>query len=331
VRPNWDGLTPVPGDGRYEWAGMRPESELPSVKNPPEGFFATANDMNLPPGYRAPTAYEWSDRSRITRIKEVLSGLSKATLADSMALQTDSHDALSRRAIALIAPLSSPDPDVQKAIEMLRGWDNDERTDSAAAALYQVWSAGHLGRTVVNVATPPAARPFVGSGSLDAAITWLESSADAPGRQRILLDSLKAAVTEMKAHLGPDPAAWTWGALHHAQFDPAAAVLADRPLAEQMSTARLQIPGSAETPRAASYAPGTFRQLAGASVRIVLDVGAWDNSVAINTPGQSGDPWSPHYRDLYPLWAAGTYVPLDYSRAAVDRDAETVMDLTPAK
>jgi penicillin amidase len=53
--------------------------------------------------------------------------------------------------------------------------------------------------------------------------------------------------------------------------------------------------------------------------------------VAINTPGQSGDPWSPHYRDLYPLWAAGTYVPLDYSRAAVDRDAETVMDLTPAR
>jgi penicillin amidase len=331
VRPNWDGLMPVPGDGRYEWAGMRPEAELPSVKNPPEGFFATANDMNLPPGYRAPTSYEWADRSRITRIKEVLSGLPKASLADSMALQTDSHDALSRRAIALLRPLSSPDPEVQTALDLLRAWDNDERVDSAAAALYQVWAISHLGRTTVNVATPEKARPFVGAGSLDAAITWLETPAAAGVREAILLDSLKAAVTELKAHLGADPVGWSWGRLHHARFEPPAAVLADPLIAQQMSTERLQIPGSAQTPRAATYTASTFRQNAGASVRIVLDVGAWDNSVAINTPGQSGDPWSPHYRDLYPLWAAGAYVPLDFSRAAVDRDAELVVDLTPAK
>jgi penicillin G amidase len=60
-----------------------------------------------------------------------------------------------------------------------------------------------------------------------------------------------------------------------------------------------------------------------------MDVGAWDNSVAINTPGQSGDPFSVHYRDLFPLWAAGSYVPLDFSKAAVERDAETVVTLTP--
>jgi len=65
-------------------------------------------------------------------------------------------------------------------------------------------------------------------------------------------------------------------------------------------------------------------------VRFVFDVGAWDNSMAINTPGQSGDPMSPHYRDLFPLWAAGAYVPLRFSRAAVEADAETVMRLTPA-
>jgi penicillin amidase len=330
VRPNWDGLMPVPGDGRYEWASMRPPVELPNLKNPSEGFVATANAMNLPAGYRSPPSYEWASRSRITRIDEVLAGLPKATLADSMALQTDSHDALSRRAVALLAGLSSPDPQLQRAIELLRGWDNDERVESAAAALYQVWASSHLGRTVVNAATPEAARPFVGAGSLDAALTWLETPAAAPQRQRILLDSLKAAVAEMTAHLGADPAAWSWGALHHARFEPAAAVLADPLLAQQMSTERLQIPGSDQSPRAATYAPGTFRQTAGASVRIVLDVGAWDNSVAINTPGQSGDPWSAHYRDLYPLWAAGAYAPLDYSRAAVDRDAERVLTLTPA-
>ncbi len=65
-------------------------------------------------------------------------------------------------------------------------------------------------------------------------------------------------------------------------------------------------------------------------MRLVLDVGAWDNSVVINTPGQSGDPMSAHYRDLFPLWAEGTYVPLRFSRAAVDRDAAEIIHLTGA-
>ena len=98
-----------------------------------------------------------------------------------------------------------------------------------------------------------------------------------------------------------------------------------------MTLGPLEIPGSASTPRAASFDAKTFDQTAGASVRLVLDVGAWDNSMAINTPGQSLDPASPHYRDLFPLWAAGAYVPLRFSRAAVEADAETVMSLTPAK
>ena len=51
VRPNWDGLMPVPGDGRYEWQGFLRLDELPSVFNPKTGYFATANQMNLPQGY----------------------------------------------------------------------------------------------------------------------------------------------------------------------------------------------------------------------------------------------------------------------------------------
>jgi acyl-homoserine lactone acylase PvdQ len=51
---------------------------------------------------------------------------------------------------------------------------------------------------------------------------------------------------------------------------------------------------------------------------MVLDVGNWDESWFINAPGQSGDPRSPHYDDLAPLWAGRRYLPLLYSREAVD-------------
>ncbi|WP_411286729.1 penicillin acylase family protein [Phenylobacterium sp.] len=333
VRRNWDGLMPVPGDGRYEWAGFQADNVLPDAKNPAAGFFATANEMNLPRGYRNPAAFEWGDRSRIDRIAEVLATQPRATLAQSMALQGDSHNAISRRAIALLRPLNSPDPQIARALEVLKAWDNDERTDSVAASIYQTWSASHLGRATAAAVTPAAARTLMGAGQLDAVITYLEKpDAGLPvnARDQLLLKTLGDALAELRVRLGPDITTWTWGRLHHARFEPAVAVLADPQLAAQMSVGPLQIPGSGSSPRAASYRVEDFRQTAGASVRFVLDVGAWDNSMAINTPGQSGDPFSPHYRDLFPLWAAGAYVPLRFSREAVDRDAEAVITLTPA-
>ena len=68
----------------------------------------------------------------------------------------------------------------------------------------------------------------------------------------------------------------------------------------------------------------------GASVRMVMDVGEWDNSLIINTPGQSGDPTSPHYADLFPLWAKSDYVPMLWSREKVEAAAEQVIELVPA-
>jgi penicillin amidase len=51
--------------------------------------------------------------------------------------------------------------------------------------------------------------------------------------------------------------------------------------------------------------------------------------VIINTPGQSGDPASPHYRDLFPLWAGGGYVPMLFSKGAVEAAAERVIEVAP--
>ena len=42
-RRNWDGLMPVPGDGRYEWGAFLAQDELPSMVNPARGWVASAN------------------------------------------------------------------------------------------------------------------------------------------------------------------------------------------------------------------------------------------------------------------------------------------------
>jgi len=329
---------PVPGDGRYEWKGFLTAEELPSLADPEQGWIATANQMDLPADYpyaERKVGFEWSNNARMTRISEVLSAKPKLTVADSMALQTDVVDVTARPLLAMTARIQTKDRDAQAALELLRSWDRRTDVDSAGAALFETWTAKHLGRATVARAAPEAARPLIGDGDLAAVIAVLEAPDQALGadpaaaRDAILMDSLKAAFAEVRQRLGPDVSKWSWGRLHQAEFAHALAPLAAPADRARLTAGPTPMPGTALTPLAATWRASDFRVVAGASFRMVLDVGSWDDSKAINTPGQSGNPASPHFRDLFPKWAAGEYVPLLYSRGAVEGATETVLKLTP--
>ena len=105
----------------------------------------------------------------------------------------------------------------------------------------------------------------------------------------------------------------------------------DAPTRKKLEVGDWPLSGAGFTPMATSYRPSDYKLTSGASFRMVLDVGNWDASKAINTPGQSGNPDSPHYRDLAPLWAAGQYMPLVYSRAVVERETLQRIRLQPAR
>lgn len=338
-RTGYDGLMPVPGDGRYEWNGFLTLDELPKVYRPREGFFATANQMNLPEGYpvaERKVGFEWSDAARWQRIVEVLKANDKFSLAAAMDLQNDDTGMLAKRLVALLKPLSSDDANVKKGLALLTAWDARDAADSAAAAVYEVWIANHLGFALAKAVAPKAADIIAPDpASISAVVAYLEKPDAGLGeeplaaRDRILRDSLGEAVADVTEKLGADSGAWRWGRLHVAKFDHALMPLADKATAAQMSVGPLAFGGAANVPRAATYRRSDYQLIAGASFRMVLDVGAWDNSRTINTPGQSGDPFSGHYRDLAPLWATGQYVPLLYSRAAVEAATAEAIGLTP--
>jgi penicillin amidase len=75
---------------------------------------------------------------------------------------------------------------------------------------------------------------------------------------------------------------------------------------------------------------GTGNQRYGASFRIITDAADWDTAVGTNTPGQSGHPDSPHYRDLFEMWASDRYFPVAYSRQRVESVTESRTVLAPA-
>ena len=64
-------------------------------------------------------------------------------------------------------------------------------------------------------------------------------------------------------------------------------------------------------------------------VRFFFDTRNWDGSRAINAPGQSESPASPHYSDLAAQWAAGGAFPLAFSDEAVAANAEATLTIVP--
>jgi penicillin amidase len=160
-------------------------------------------------------------------------------------------------------------------------------------------------------------------------LALLEAPADAARRDAILAESLAAAWAEATTLLGPDLAAWAWGRLHHGYFEHPLSRFAPA-LAARLDVGPAPKGGSNLTINNNGWRAKDFRIVSGVSWRMVVDVGDWDASFTINSPGQSGDPASPHYRDLFPLWARDEYVPLLFSRPAIEAAAEARIRLVAA-
>ena len=338
IRPNWDGLLPIPGDGRYEWQGFHRAGDLPHVLNPQAGFLATANEQNVPADWSLPAekiGREWAESARATRIAEVFAATPNHSIKSSCDLQTDMLSLPARRLTSLLSGLSSEVPEISAALALFHGWDAVLAQGSAAAALFEVWWSKHLRPVLLaDAVAEPALRTLLGAGDPDTVLSRLEQPNRwfAPpaerARDRLLLDTLAEAYAECAERLGRNESTWTWGRLHHGYFEHALTAFNKD---KAFDIGPLPMGGSDSSPMNTMYRTTDFRVTLGASFRIVVDVGDWDKSVCINAPGQCGDPRSPHYGDLAERWSKGEYVPLLYSRDAVDKAASFSIGLHPAE
>jgi penicillin amidase len=323
-RKRGHGLLPVPGDGRYDWTGMRDFRALPGAYDPPSGWFASANQDNLPSGWpveRSP-AFSFRSPARYDRIADVLTKQARHSIADSVALQ---HDTLSLPAQRFQAMLPrQPSPGATAAVAMLARWDARIEGGSGAAALYQI-VLRDLNAKMTAALVPERARGLISAIELP---ELLRVAADRPD----LIDAALAdGWSEAVELLGSDPAAWRWDRLHRVRIA--------HPLARIPAIAAAFPPievggsgGDGFTVMARWLGNGPdWRVGGGASYLQVIDVGDWDRSVMLNLPGQSNDPRSLHRDDQAEPWIAGKMLPMPFSWAAVDAAAAATTHLRPER
>ena len=335
IRKNWSGLVPVPGDGRYEWSGYLPIQSLPYVYNPEKGYWATANENLVPQNYpyRNAVGWEWADSFRADRINEVLGSGRKHSLADMMRLQSDYLSIPARTLIPFLRELKSPDAKVESARAMLLNWNFILDTNSVEAAIYVAWEK-KIYANMLTLLVPESARKQIRTLELTKTISWI--IAPRPefgvnpvlGRDQFLLTSLKQAVDDLTTTLGSDMRKWNYGQekYHHVLIKHPLSNAVDEATRKKLEAGPLPRGGYGSTP---GMTTNENNQLGGASFRIAVDTEDWDKTMFTNTPGQSGDPDSPFYKNLFELWANDKHFPVYFSRSMIEKVAAEKLTLNP--
>jgi penicillin amidase len=150
-------------------------------------------------------------------------------------------------------------------------------------------------------------------------LTWRSAvdpralDADVPKVDRLPLveAGLMKAIAQLTTGQGADWTGWRYGRMHTRDFPHPFVTAFDLPTVERSG--------------------GNGAVAAdGASYREIMDVADWDRSMVTNVPGQSGQPESPFYGNLLPLWDRAEYFPLVFTRGRVDKEAAYKLMLRPA-
>jgi penicillin amidase len=332
----------LPAHAADEAAGWLPEivsgSQLPGVLNPEVGFIATANNMPVPEGDGPYLGSDWMDGYRAGRISEVLGGRDGWDVASSLQLQMDVESLPWLELRGVVLDLKTGSASASEAIELLGAWDGRMSVASAAAAVFDGFLR-EMARQIANARAPASASwalgrgftPLIGGttftgGRWSRVVRRLVEQPDAwfdRGWPAVMTDALSATVTDLRRRFGPDPAAWGWGHVRPLTLEhPLGRVKALAPL---FNRGPFSWGGDGNT---VSQAGGTSPMVI-ASLRAVIPVGDWEEARFVLPGGQSGNPFSPHYDDLLPLWQRGDGVPIAWSRPAVDAATVSRLRIVP--
>jgi len=333
IRRNWSGLVPVPGDGRYEWDGYLPIIAKPSLVNPPEGYFATANNDLIPRDYEYMDAvgFSWSDPYRWLRIVEVLGSGTRLSIADNMQLQTDELSLPARQLVPMLEEVSVTGR-TEQARQRLLGWDYVMDKNSVEAGIYAAWEA-ELRRTVRDAIVPAGSDMNLSlSKVIETVMVPPGTLGSDPMRARdgLLSSALDDAVVALEEKLGSDMSGWLYGQAdyHHAYLRHPMGTAVDASTRAVLEAGPLPRGGYGST---VNQTGNGDNQTSGASFRIIIDTGDWDRAVGMNTPGQSGDTRSPFYDNLFEFWANDQFHPVFYSRDKIEEVTARRIELRPGR
>ncbi len=340
------GQIPVPGwTGEYEWQGFIPFEELPTTFNPPQGYIVTANNAVVGSDYPYLLSANWAPGFRARRIVDLLGQAGEGTaspaidLAYVQQMQGDNKTLLADDLLPVLLDLPLSEPWLTEARALLQGWDGQEGMDSAPAALFEVFWKHLLFATFDELGeeSPPgggaAWYEVVRGLLLRPEDPWWDrvATAEVEGRETIFRQAFAAAVDELEARLGPDPAGWRWGDLHTVTFrNETFGQSGIAPIEALFNRGPYPSAGGEGIVNATGWAADEGYQVDSIpSMRMIVDLSNLGNSLMMHSTGQSGHAYHRHYVDFADPWRYIQYHPMLWDRAQVEEAQEARLTLLP--
>jgi penicillin amidase len=318
-RKGFNGLTSKSwAEASTAWDGFIPPEQLPRLYDPLEGFIVTANNRTLGRDYPYVIAHNWALSYRAHRITELLKGSNGITEQAMLDMQLDTRSEVfefyQQLALHELTAVKRNEDMVNQSEQILRAWDGYMHIDSKGAALLMAFRA--------KLAEALFAKVVARCKQYDPNFSYAWREMETPLRelltqrpkgvipaqynddwQAFILETLNLATKDLQRDY-PDIelAQLNWGtanriAQHH-PFSKSLPVLG----------AFLDI-GDFESSGCASVCVKVMSKGHGASERLVLSPAHPENGILEMPGGQSGHPFSRHYRDQQKFWQEGKTVP----------------------
>jgi penicillin amidase len=227
---------------------------------------------------------------------------------------------------------------------MLRCWDGRVDSDSPGAAVFELF-LGELIQAVVRAKAPKAADWALGKSFIELephsnlafkrvgfVVRLLKSTpADwfEQGWERATSEALDRAMVFLKQRFGAKPEEWRWGRVRRIEL---IHMLGEAPVLKNIfNLGPYEHRGDTNTISSGPVPPDdpTGNPMACANMRMVVEVGNWSNNRWVLAGGVSGNPLSPHYDDMIPMWLAGQGTRMAWSPEEVLEKARTTLHLVP--
>jgi penicillin amidase len=301
-RHGFTGDVPLDGSsGEFEWDGYIPFDELPSAYNPPGGIIATGNQNPFPADYRYQVSGNFAPPYRARQIRNLLSAHTGWHAQDMLAVETDIYSAfdkfLAGQLIEAYDRRGTRNPALDQPVALLRAWNGRMDKDQAAPFLISL-AYQHVRSSVAESASPGKGQLYDYAMAPAVIEKLLRDRPDGWFRDydAMLLRALVDAVEEARRIQGENVARWKYGAYLRVEIDHPLLHAAMQRIPvfgkwlDSFEIGPLPMSGSSTTVKQ------TTRALA-PSMRMNADLGDWDRSL-LNIPiGQSGQPFSGHYKD----------------------------------
>lgn len=323
------GLAGVPiQDSAHEWNGYIPFDDLPNSVDPPSGFLATANSRVTTEKNPYPLTLEWADPYRTERIYKSLQGRDGLKPADMLAMQTDIYSEvdqeMAHRFAYAIDHADGADARLRAAADLMRSWDGKLAIDSAAASLV-TRTHGEIGLMILKARLGDDWRLYEWSESnfaeeeiiMHNKPEWLP-----PGYKdwdAFIADAVRRAMQEN--HAPSDVGRWNYGSWHIVDIE--------HPLSGLIPFIG-NIAGTGAQPLSGDGV--TVKQVGrafGPSQRFTMDWSNIDGSTENIVLGESGNPFSPYFRDQWNAYYNGATFALPFTPAAIAAQTSHTLQLEP--